>query len=370
MMNAYIPAGRTIAKIAVPLSNTEWVMRSTGTRDARTVKQMQAMVRELGRRGARAWDVLTKVGTREWSLMDLYERYAAHRGDLTALRGELATVRLVDRQAAFLAHVASRRAADTAQHYGAYLTALLAAGFTTAADLTVPRLSRWLDGLPGSSGTRRKYAAGVSAFCAWLVREGALPANPMRDVPKPKPGKARVSFLDERTMQQLVEAMPSPAREVSALIHGTGLDVSVALALTVDAVDVTTWGIASARTKTGRRHSLLVAEWARPYVKRLLAGKLGRAPLVEGLDRWRLRDAHASACQALGISNYWLRDARHSWAVRFARAGGTPAQGAEQLGHGDGGVLFLKVYGPYVPTLAERQVVETRASRGTGSGTG
>lgn len=366
MMVPFIPKGRTIAKVAVPLSPTQWVMRSTGTRDRRTVEKMQHMVRDLGRRGARAWDVLAKVGSKEWSLMDLFERYTAHRGDLDALRAELATVVLRDRVPAFLAHVGSRRAADTVQHYRVYLAALLDAGFVTATDLTVPRLSRWLDALPGSSGTRRKYAAGVSVFCAWLVREGALATNPMRDVPKPKPGKARVSFLDERTMQQLVDAMPFPAREVSALIHGTGLDVSVALALTVDAVDVTTWGITSARTKTGRRHTLLVAEWARPYVRRLMTGKLGRARLVEGMDRWRLRDAHATACRALGITGYWLRDARHSWAVRFARAGGTPAQGAEQLGHTDGGVLFLRVYGAYVPTLAERQAVETRASRGTG----
>lgn len=365
-MNAYIPEGRTVAKIAVPIAPKRWVMRSTGTRDPATVKRMQAMVDELGRFGARAWDLLAHVGRREWSLMELYERYQRHRGDLAAVRAELHDVALADHVDAFLQHVTGQRAADTAHHYAVYVATLETVGLTRASQLTVGALSRWLDTLPAAlkPSTRRKYAAGVSAFCAWLVRAGHLSANPMRDVPKPAVGPGRVRFLDEADMVRLVDAMRSPYRELSALIHGTSLDVSAAVALEVGAIDLATWGIPHVRPKTQTPHTLLVAEWARPYARELVRGKLPRATVGAGVSRWALSDEHRRACQALAIANYWLRDARHSWAVRAARAGMTPAQAAEQMGHRDGGVLFLKLYARYVPSLAERQLVEDRITSG------
>jgi integrase len=374
MMGPYIPKGRTVAKVAVPLPREHWTpkprggwrkydMRSTGTRDPMTVKRMQQMVRELGPRGQRAWDLLEKLATREWSLMDLYERYQLHRGDVAAIRASLEDHALSSYHAAFLK---SRRSADTAKHYGVYLAALEAAGITHTRHLTVAQLARWVDSLTGASGTRRKYAAGVSAFCTFLVRDGAIASNPMRDVAKPKKSAGRLSFLDEPGMLRLVNAMPSPYRELSAFIHGTSLDVSAALAVEVGTIDTKSWGFLHLRPKSQRRHSVLVAEWARPFVLELLRGKLPLARLGDGVDRFALSDAHRAACQALGITNYWLRDARHSWAVRWAKLGGSAAEGAEQMGHSDGGVLFLSVYGRYVPSLAERQAVEDRAKRDVG----
>lgn len=362
-MVAYLPAGRTVRKIKVPLSPTRWVSRSTGTRDPNTVRKMQAMVRELGRRGARAWDLLAKLETRAWSLMELYERYVAAGGDVDTMRAALTDVGLVDLREPFLAAVEARSTADTAAHYALALASLEAAGITHASHLTVGRLGRWLTGLRGSAGTRRKYAAGVSAFCAWLVAEEVLAANPMRDVQKPAVGPSRVQFLDEPAMIGLVDAMPSPYRELSAFIHGTALDVSAAVAVEAGAIDLETWGFTHLRPKSKRRHTVLIANWARPYVAALLKGKLPRAPLGAGVDRWRLSKEHRAACAAKGITNYWLRDARHSWAVRFLKLGGSPAQGAEQLGHSDGGVLFLKTYAVYVPSLAERQAVEDEGLR-------
>lgn len=45
------------------------------------------------------------------------------------------------------------------------------------ADLTVIELQKWVDQLGGERNTRRKYAAGMSAFCQYLVRRGLLEFN-------------------------------------------------------------------------------------------------------------------------------------------------------------------------------------------------
>jgi hypothetical protein len=66
--------------------------------------------------------------------------------------------------------------------------------------------------------------------------------------------------------------------------------------------------------------------------------------LFAGNDRWTAGDAHRAACLRAEIHNYQMRDQRHSYAVRAARAG-TPAELiARQLGHANA-VLVLKVYG-------------------------
>lgn len=365
-VSAYLPSGRTVAKLKVEVGPGVWVSRSSGTRDRRTVQRMQEMVRELGGRGQRAWDLLGRVASREWTLMELYERYVTHAGDLAQVRAGLADVRLAALRPPFLASVRARRTEQTARHYAVYLAALEAAGFVRPADLTVGALARWVATLPGAPGTRRKYAAGVSAFCSWLVRDGVLASNPMRDVPKPSPAPPRMSFLETSDAMRLADAQPSPYRELSALLAGTGLDLSVALQLRRAQVDLDAWGIVSRRAKTGRSHTLLVAEWARPYLERACRAVVGDGALFPGVTRFAAGEQHRAACAALGIRGYWLRDARHTWAVRFARAGGSAAQGAEQLGHADGGVLFLKVYGRYVPSLAERASVERRATRQDG----
>lgn len=364
-MSAYIPTGRTVAKIKLEVARGVWVSRSTKTRDPATRTRMQAMVRELGGRGARAWDVLARVATREWSLLDLYERYQAARGDLAVLREQAEDVELATLVPAFRDAVAKRASDDTAAHYVAAVEALIAGGVTHRSHLSdrgaAGRLTRWVSALPGAKGTRRKKAAGVSAFCTFLVLDGLLAHNPMREVRKPAGGK-RYRFLTEPEMLTLITAMPIPERGLSALIHGTGLDVSAALAIEAGAL-AEPWTFLHTRPKTGHRHTVVVATWARPFLVELVRGKLPRALVGTGVDRYRLGKAHRAACRACGIVDYWLRDARHSWAVRHKALGGSDRDGAEQLGHRDGGVLFGSLYSHDGRGVEDRQAAETRAAR-------
>lgn len=381
-MTAYLPTGRTVAKIAVPVEplpgvTKKWMMRSTGTRDPQTVKRMQVMVDDLGRFGHRAWDLLGRVSTREWTLMQLYERYVANGSDVHQLRAAVVAETnaalearenfvLADWFDAFEAHVQAETSDDTAAHYLRALGTLEDAGIVRRNDLHAGELEQWLDHLATvdadghtlATGTRRKYAVAANVFCGWLVRKRMLADNPMRLVKKPKPGASRMEWIGEASMLALANAQASPYRELSAFIHGTGLDVSAALDVMVRAIDVTTWSFEHQRPKTEHRHSVVIAEWARPFVKELLRGKLPLAKLGDGVSRWRLSDEHRAACARLEIKNYWLRDARHSWAVRFDDLGGKAADGAEQLGHRDGGVLFQSLYSRRSRSIAARQSVE------------
>jgi integrase len=388
MMSAYLPPNRTVPKISVPVSDRVWKMRSTGTRDPLTIKRMHLMIDELGRFGAGAWDLLGKLAQAKspqhpdaWTLMDLYERWVRHGGKIEAMRAELSAAEaaeererldplldtLFDEFCDWIVDV-KKRSQDTADAYARHLATLEVAGILRPSDLTVAHLGDWLDSLAAidekgeslATGTRRKYAMGVSAFCSWLVRKKhLLTANPMRDVEKPAAGEGRMQWISEAQMIKLADAQPSPYRELSAFIHGTGLDVSVACDLiTAGDIDPETWSFASVRPKSKHRHTVVIAEWARPYVKRLLRGKLPLALLGEGVHRWGLSDSHRETCKKLKLTNYWLRDARHSWAVRFDDLGGSPADGAEQLGQQDNGVLFQRLYSKRSRSIAERQRIE------------
>ena len=103
--------------------------------------------------------------------------------------------------------------------------------------------------------------------------------------------------------------------------------------------------IRAAGTKTLARDRIVrVAEWALPYVEDHSRGLRPNDRLFPGIDRWSTSDAHREACARLGIGDYQIRDQRHSYAVRAARAG-TPAElSSKQLGHANA-VLVLEVYG-------------------------
>jgi hypothetical protein len=76
--------------------------------------------------------------------------------------------------------------------------------------------------------------------------------------------------------------------------------------------------------------------------------------------REQASDAHRAATKRAELEDYQMRDQRHSYAVRAARAG-TPAELiARQLGHANA-VLVLKVYGRFMPSQQDRDKWEKLA---------
>lgn len=350
-MNAFRQKGRTVRSVKV-FTSTGWKKRTTGTRDATTAKKMQQMVDAL--REQRQFGVLDAIGARTLTVPAAWDLWKV--GGLPAILARLSDVDLLTKRDGWLAEVKTHASDDTAAHYDHYLDSLVGAGTTLPRSLvTVERLKTWLAGLSLKTGTKRKYHAGVSSFLSYCVSVGALERNPLRDVKAPPAGKARDRHLSAKEASALADAQPSPYRELSALLAGTGIEVSVALRLRVRDVDKANREVRARGTKTHNRDRVCrVAEWAWPSVLRAIAGKMPDALLFSDIPhRWAAQEQHDAACKAREIEDYTMRDARHTWAVRMAQAGVPIEQISKQLGHKDA-VMALKVYGVYVPSQRER----------------
>jgi hypothetical protein len=204
----------------------------------------------------------------------------------------------------------------------------------------------------------------------------------------PKRGKPRDRHLETGDVLRLIAAFADEKNEplrhfaetqgidicdlqgFNALLNGAGVEVSVALALTVRDVHLDVKEVRAPGTKTHNRDRVIrVAEWAMPYVAACVEGRAPHEKLFPTIrDRWIANDAFTLAIAPLveaepkTFGNYWMRDARHTYAVRAIRAGTPPLVVAKQLGHVDA-TLVLKVYGVYAPTGAERDHWEQAASR-------
>lgn len=331
---------------------------ATGTRDAATAKAMGRSIERLKERKRYA-PLIEALAARTLDVERVWQADEADAlGDLLA---ELQDTNVEPLVADFHDAMAGKVADDTRQHYRHAIRTLLTPGAPfPASRLNASTLQGWVDGMEVSPGTVLKRAAGMSRFCAWLVKpKGVLEANPMATVELPPPGKPRLHFLDTPDAIRLADAQPAGYRELSALLAGTGIDVSVALALTRRDVDEQARTIRAKGTKTHTRDRVArVAEWAWPYVAQACRGKLPSARLFEGIpDRWYARDAHFAAAEALAaedahFAGYTMRDHRHTWAVRAVRSGWPVEAVARQLGHANG-ALVLKVYGRFVPTHEE-----------------
>lgn len=405
MSAAFLPSGRTIHKVKLQTAAGQWVKRTTGTRDAVIAKQMQAMVTTLQAKRerdlvdaiidgsrltvARAFDAWRAVPRTRDERGRLREPSVDLRVD--AVRALLNVTDLRALLPAFRASLATEEdaakptrgrrrkkvAPDTADHYAHAVRAtfawllgrddedLDAAGDVpvTPALFTQAGLQDAFDAMNDlwSGSTVRKRGAGVRRFVKFARVRGALDYNPMLEVELPPAGKPRTHYLATAEAIALADAQPAPFREFAALLAGSGIEVSVALALTRRDVDVKNREIRAAGTKTHNRDRVVrVADWAWPYVERVVEGRLPGARLFPEIrDRYVAGDAHRAAAAALvaqgqGIfEGYTMRDHRHSYAVRAMRAGAPPEVIARQLGHVDA-VLVLKVYGVFAPKQAER----------------
>ncbi len=353
-MNAYKRVGRSILEVKVPSRDGTWYQRTTGTKDRHTAKRMQQMLHELGPSGRREWELLDAVAARTLSVAALFDAWL--RDELGHLRARLEDLDLATKISGWQKQLASHVEPDTAAHYLAHIRSLVPEGEQLLRSrLTQERLTDWLNALECAAATKRKYHASASSFFSYCVQIRALADNPMRRIQAPRAGKPRDRHLDTADAIRLADAQPEPYRTISALLAGTGLEVSVACALRRRDVDVKNREIRARGTKNHNRDRVArVSEWAWPFLARHIVGLLADAPLFPGVDRWFVADAHRDACAALKISDYTARDARHTWAVRMARAGTPPQQIAKQLGHKDA-TMVLKVYGLYFPSQAERE---------------
>lgn len=352
----------------------EWVQLSTGTRDRKVAEAYSAMLDRLGARGEQAWDLIHAVCAKpqRLSLASLFSAYRTNQ--LRSLRDRLNDEDLEPWVERFLIARRGQIQPDTEQHYRIHLAHFIPAGRPfLRSHFTTSLVRSKLDELQRSSATKRKYRAALMAFVAFLQQHEVLLHNPAAIARVAGRVVARDSYLDRATLLKVLMAMPEPWRSVAAILHATGADVSQLLSVRVRDVEIASRQLQLRHGKTSHRNrSVLVLDWAWPYV----TGALDRsrsiqdgpdALLFPGVNRWTVSDHFRAACRALGVSNYTLRDARHSYAVEVLKAGGSPQAVARQLGHANT-ALVHRVYGRYMPADAEVVEAHRRVARAsTGS---
>jgi integrase len=195
--------------------------------------------------------------------------------------------------------------------------------------------------------SRNRYKAAFSSFADYLVDEGQLDRNPVRDVKGWSEGEGRVVYYERDQAQALIAALPQPFQAIEALMVGAGLEWQAIEAMKardvdLDAMEVTAHG---GKTRWRNRRCRIVEDWTAPFIKPALAGKFDNQP-VFSVTRFMAYKAHAAAVKAIGLPHSTLHDWRHTHAVLMLRSGYKPTVVAHQLGHRDTNLVW-KRYGRF-----------------------
>lgn len=258
---------------------------------------------------------------------------------------------------------------DTLDHYRVHIRHFIPDEIAFArSKYTTAFVRAGLDALTCSAATKRKYRAALLAFGKFLQQHEILTDDPAAGVKVGGRIVVRDSFIDRAQLLQVLVAMPEPYRSLAAILHATGSDMSQLLGVTLRGVDTEHRKLMLDHGKTFyRRRAVLVQDWAWQYVLDSIARARAvsddpTTKLFPGVNRYTLSDKFRVACKAVGITNYMLRDARHSYAVSVLRAGGSAQAVAQQLGHANT-VLVNRVYGRYMATDAEVQEAHRKVER-------
>lgn len=331
----------------IPTQAGGWKLRTTQTSDAVVYRGMKRLVVQL--RDERRWALLGAIVSGRLSLGQVYDAHVAKA--LDALEASLSASQL---SAHVTGYLASLRALGRASKYVDGVQKKLASFIAstpsgTTADCTVGAVTGWTAAQRVTPGTRRQYLYAVTGFARYLFRTGVIPAFPFAGMEAPDRNPARMRYETEANDRRIVEAASPKYRALFAFIKATGCDVGTAFRTRRRDVDLER-GVATLHgTKTAHRlvHEGLIESWALPFLREHLATKTTNALLWElGAGKpgkhgrsetpWYSGSGaghhHESCCEALNLEDYTLKDARHSVAVRMARAGYTPFEIAEQLG--------------------------------------
>lgn len=339
-MNAFARGKRGIKSIYVPLQSGALVQRSTGTASATVVRAITRLVAEL--RDNQRWTLLSAVTSTpaRLTLLDLYNANASKTLDV--LEARLASVRLADVKAAWLASVESRLGVSKNEHssaknYDGQVGSFLALyPDATTAELTGANVTAWLVTLTKASpGTKRKYVYAIKSLVAYLLEARALKTDPLAGYKLPKKNQRRERWETAANDQRIVDAAIPQYRALFALIKSVGCDVGAARRTLVRDLDLDRATVFVRGTKTHKRQvpEAAIEAWAIPYLRAFIKGKLPNTPLWPDVTNSGAGHHHSRCCEAVGIDDYTLKDARHSVAVRMRFAGKGFDEIAGQLGN-------------------------------------
>jgi integrase len=385
---------------------------NTGTNDKKTAKRMEVMIDNLYRGKRRDHDLLAWLLDRKLppverlkplTLLTHYESNTlddlkAERASKLQAEDAPAVVNVNDYVDAWHKNVATRSSSDNATRFLSAVRTFVPEGEIVSPDrFSHATLLDWAnslqdpeadEGLGLSAETARRYRAGLFNFIEHLVDLEILPTNRLARIAAPKKGKPRDRHLTTRDVHRLIAAFADRTNEplqrfiaerdidvcelqgYNALLQGAGVEVSVGLNVTAKDFREEDKEVRAPGTKTYNRDRVVrVAEWALPFVTACAKGRAPHEKLFATIpNRWVANEAFNLAIAPLVAAepaifdNYWMRDARHTYAVRAIRAGTPPDVVARQLGHKDA-TLVLKVYGVYAPKSSERNHWEENTAK-------
>ncbi len=325
---------------------------------AREIERMLSILH-----GRREWDLLQAVADGPLTVGELFDHWRGGSEQLDLLRARLNDVDLNDYVEGWQRWARRRAKSETVSKYTGQLRVLIPepvpfprSGFTRK------KISEKLSDLPGSGTTARRYHAAWSSFANYLVEVEVLDSNPLRLIKAPRPNLPKELYLELHDVVRLIDAQPEPYRTIAALREGAGVEISAALGVRRGDVDIAKRIVFVRGTKNvWRTRPVLVDEWAIPYLERFIRDKalMPAALLFEGVKPRSVWEVNRRTVRELKLDErYTLHDSRHSFAVRWMKAGIDPQLIANNLGHKDAS-LVMRVYGKYRPTLQDLARIRT-----------
>lgn len=327
---------------------------SLDTKDRNLAKVFEAMLDQL--RAQREWGILSRIANHALTVGEVYDHWREGEEGIDRLRLSLSDIDLNQHVEGWAIWAQRRAGKSTVEKYTRQLRQLIPEGQPFKRSQFSRRfISTTLASLKCSGSTVRRHHAAWSSFANYLVEMEVIPANPLRSISAPTPNPPKELYLALADCLRLVEAQPLPYRALAALREGAGVEISPALVVRRRDVDEEQHTVHVHGTKNAWRDRIVMMDdWAWPFFAAALKSKLPDALLFvedsgEPANYARARAEHKAALKALGLNpKYTMHDARHSFAVRWMKAGRDPQLIANNLGHRDASMV-LRIYGKYRP---------------------
>lgn len=318
----------------LPRESGGFTQRSTKTTDAKLVKTYEAAVHWLQTQTPPAWDIIDALADKRLTWSQVVALHASGRASLAPVRAKLGDVALAPLLPAFrAAWLADGKQPRTLDNYEREIGAYLAT-YPMRSDFTADHVQAHLRGLTITPGSRRKHLYALRAFERFLLETKVLAQLALVSIRTPKKNAPRLRYETAAIDAKITAAVPERYRPAVALIHATGADVSSVLLMRGRDLDVARLVCHIPGTKTAKRfrHDIPIEAWAAPHLASLRT-VLPDALLFPGMTRHALSFQHARAREAVQVTGYTLRDARHTIAVMMRRRGDSFEAIAARLGN-------------------------------------
>lgn len=352
-------------------TQTGWVSVCLSTPNRALAGRMETVWETLAT-AHRAWDLLDRVIDGDLKIGVLYDLWVSTKGNVGAIREQLADELLGPHVNAFLkAYESGGRVEGSVQNVTTHLRWLIPPNSPMVkSGATAVYLTRRLAEYPGGRNTRRKVHTSWSVFFTYCTSIAKLyTTNPMAEVERPRRYKPPVRFYEPEEVGRIIAALSSPSmRAIVALMYGTGIEVSVAIPFRKRDFREVARGsrvygeVRAPGTKEHTRDRLcIVASWAWQIVKDYMADLHPADRLWPDMYRTSPEHAHRRVVRALDLEpRYPLYNSRHHWAATRLRAGMPLELVQKQLGHASPRTT-LEDYGQFLPSGADRAMWERRA---------